>query len=57
LHLTGKSEFRFYDEFKDPVNLRIEVGGTPYVIDGEWEATFKAEVFKDEESSEYFVRD
>ena len=31
LHLTGKSEFRFYDEFKDPVNLRIEVGGTPYV--------------------------
>jgi hypothetical protein len=53
LQISGETTFAFSDRFEDPVDLRIEVGGTPYQITGEWSATFSAEVFVDRTESIY----
>lgn len=53
LRIDGRSQFHFTDRFEDPVGLGIEVGGTPYAIDGRWAATFQAEVFVDPSQSAY----
>ena len=53
LRLVGRSQFHFTDRFEDPVGLGIELGGTPYAIEGRWAATFQAEVFLDPSQSAY----
>lgn len=47
LRISGASSFEFSDIFADPLDIGIEVGGTPYHITGNWRADFLAEVFKE----------
>ena len=47
LVISGETRFDFSDLFVDPLDIGIEVGGTPYAIIGNWTATFSAEIFKD----------
>lgn len=53
LSIVGESFFTFTDSFKDPLDLGIEAGGTPYPITGTWSAAFHAEVFLDRDRSIY----
>ncbi len=53
LRITGETTFEFSDVFEDPLDVGIEVGGTPYPIVGSWTARFSAEVFKDAFRSVY----
>lgn len=57
LQISGETRFAFSDSFEDPLGLQIEVGGTPYLITGEWSATFFAEVLADSTESEYKRRE
>lgn len=56
LAIRGICNFYFHDWFRDPIGLNVELGGTPYEIAGEWSATFEAQVFRQEELSEYFYK-
>lgn len=51
LRIVGSSVFNFSDQFADPIDLGIEVGGDPYNITGDWSAAFLAEVFIDIKNS------
>ena len=55
LRITGNSSFEFGDIFEDPLDIGIEVGGTPYAITGNWSARFSAEVFQHSASSHFFM--
>jgi SPP1 gp7 family putative phage head morphogenesis protein len=52
--IAGECLFNFSNVFADPLGLRIEPGGTPYEIYGEWTAAYSAEVAKDRTRSVYF---
>lgn len=56
ISIDGDTHFMFSDEFKDPLDLGFEPGGTPYMITGDWTASFTAEVFKDESRSIYVYK-
>lgn len=54
--IDGESTFKFQDEFKDPLDIGVEPGGTPYLVTGDWTASFTAQIFKDEAASEFFYK-
>lgn len=56
LEIHGTTDFTFFDEFKDPLDLGIEVGGISYEITGNWSSAFTASVFFDRRRSHYFDR-
>lgn len=56
LEIRGTSEFSFTDEFIDPLDIGIEVGGTPYSISGNWSADFTERVFANRARSIYSNR-
>lgn len=51
LAIRGDTTFLFSDEFKDPLDIDVEPGGTPYAVTGNWTASFSAEVFKQDARS------
>ncbi|WP_265502939.1 hypothetical protein [Paracoccus beibuensis] len=53
LRISGETTFEFSDIFEDPLDIGIEVGGTPYPITGNWRTPFSADVMKDAGRSEY----
>lgn len=53
LAIRGDTAFLFSDEFKDPLDIGVEPGGTPYPVTGSWMTSFSAEVFKGEARSDF----
>lgn len=54
LRISGESSFKCTDDFVDPVDLDIEVGGIPYHISAELTASFSVKMLKDRKRSIYF---
>jgi len=53
--LAVEASFEFYlrDEFADPLDIGLEVGGNPYPITDEWSGTLSGQIYLDPARSDY----
>lgn len=53
LALEASFEFYLRDEFADPLDIGLEVGGNPYPITDEWSGTLSGQIYLDPARSDY----
>ena len=53
LAVEGSSKFYLRDEFADPLDIGLEVGGDPYPITDEWSGTLSGQIFLNPARSDY----
>lgn len=54
--VSGRISFRLIDEFADPIDIGIELGGDIYPITDSWSGTFKGRFYADESRSGYIFQ-